>query len=225
MDILERLSGELNIPLARLEATVKLLDEGNTVPFVARYRKEVTGGLDDTVLRNLADRLAALRSLEKRKEEVKTLIDGQGKLTPDLAAAIDRAATVTEVDDLYRPYRPKRKTRASVARERGLEPLAALLLEQRRSYSPPLEEIAAGYITEDVPTAEDALAGARDILAEDISDDAELRGLIRRMTVSGGCIVTKKKAENPVFEQYYDYTEPVRTIRSHRVLAVNRGEK
>ena len=133
MDILERLSGELNIPLARLEATVRLLDEGNTVPFVARYRKEVTGGLDDTVLRNLADRLATLRSLEKRKEEVKALIDGQGKLTPDLAAAIDRAATVTEVDDLYRPYRPKRKTRASVARERGLEPLAVLLLEQRRS--------------------------------------------------------------------------------------------
>ncbi len=225
MDILERLSDELKIPYPRLEATVRLLDDGNTVPFVARYRKEVTGGLDDTVLRTLADRLAALRSLEKRKEEVKALIDAQGKLTPDLIASIDAAATVTEVDDLYRPYRPKRRTRASVARDRGLSPLAALLTEQRRSYAPPLGEAAAAYISEDVPTVEDALAGARDIIAEDISDDAELRGLIRRMTVSDGRIVTKQKAENPVFEQYYDYSEPIRTIRPHRVLAVNRGEK
>ena len=225
MDILERLCGELNIPRARLEAAVRLLDDGNTVPFIARYRKEVTGGLDDAVLRTLADRLAALRSLEKRKEEVKALIDGQGKLTPEIAEAIDRAATVTEVDDVYRPYRPKRKTRASAARERGLEPLAALLMEQRRSYSPPLGEAAAAYVSEEVPTADDALAGARDIIAEDVSDDAELRGLVRRMTVSSGRVVTKKKAENPVFEQYYDYAEPIRTIRPHRVLAVNRGEK
>ena len=225
MDILERLSEELKIPYPRLEATVKLLDDGNTVPFVARYRKEVTGGLDDTVLRTLADRLAALRNLEKRKEEVRALIDAQGKLTPELAASIERAATVTEVDDLYRPYRPKRKTRASVARDRGLSPLADLLREQRRSYSPPLEEAAAAYITDEVPTADDAFAGARDILAEEISDDPELRGLIRRMTAAEGRIVTKKKAENPVFEQYYDYSEPIRTIRPHRVLAVNRGEK
>ncbi len=225
MDILERLCGELNIPRARLEAAVRLLDDGNTVPFIARYRKEVTGGLDDAVLRTLADRLAALRSLEKRKEEVKALIDGQGKLTPEIAEAIDRAATVTEVDDVYRPYRPKRKTRASAARERGLEPLAALLMEQRRSYSPPLGEAAAAFVSEEVPTADDALAGARDIIAEDVSDDAELRGLVRRMTVSSGRVVTKKKAENPVFEQYYDYAEPIRTIRPHRVLAVNRGEK
>ena len=227
MDILTRLSEELKIPLPRLEATVKLLDEGNTVPFVARYRKEVTGGLDDTVLRTLTDRLAALRNLEKRKEEIKSLIDGQGKLTPELAAAIDRAETVTEADDLYRPYRPKRRTRASVAREKGLEPLAALLAEQRSRYDPPLEEAAAAFIDaeKEVMSAEDALAGARDILAENYSDDAELLKTVRRLTFSEGVLKTRKAEENPVFEQYYDYEEPLRRIPSHRVLAANRGEK
>ena len=181
MDILKHLSEELKIPEARLEATVKLLDEGNTVPFVARYRKEVTGGLDDTVLRKLTERLAALRNLEKRKEEIKSLIDAQGKLTPELSAAIDAASTLAEADDLYLPYRPKRRTRASVARERGLEPLAALILEQRPRYDPPLEEEARRYINEEngVPDAESALAGARDILAEDFSDNAALRGTVR----------------------------------------------
>ena len=227
MDILKHLSEELNIPEARLEATVKLLDEGNTVPFVARYRKEVTGGLDDTVLRKLTERLAALRNLEKRKEEIKSLIDAQGKLTPELSAAIDAASTLAEADDLYLPYRPKRRTRASVARERGLEPLAALILEQQPRYDPPLEEEARKYINEEngVPDAESALAGARDILAEDFSDNAALRGTVRSLTFAEGILRSKKAADNPLFEQYYDYAEPIRRMPSHRILAVNRGEK
>ena len=227
MEINERLSAELNIPLARLEATVKLLDEGNTVPFVARYRKEVTGGLDDVALRKLTERLAALRGLEKRKEEVLSLIAAQDKLTPEIEAAVAKAETVTEVDDIYRPFRPKRKTRASVARDRGLAPLAALIMEQRRVYEPSLEVEAEAYINEEngVPTAEDALQGARDIIAEDVSDDAELRKLIRRLTFESGSLRSEKAEENPVFEQYYDYAEPLKKIPSHRVLAVNRGEK
>ena len=164
MNILEILAGELNIPLDRLTATAALLDEGNTVPFVARYRKEVTGGLDDTVLRNLLDRLTALRSLEKRKEEVKSLIEAQGNLTAEIAAAVDAALTVTEVDDIYRPFRPKRKTRASAARERGLAPLAALLMSQEKAYAPAIEKQAETYINEEngVKTAQDALQGAMD---------------------------------------------------------------
>ena len=227
MDILSRLSEELKIPAGPLAATVKLLDEGNTVPFIARYRKEVTGGLDDTVLRNLTERLAALRNLEKRKEEIKTLIDSQGKLTPALSAAIDAAQTVTEADDLYRPYRPKRRTRASVARERGLEPLADLLMEQRKRYDAPLIEIAAGFVSEEkgVPDAEAALAGARDILAETFSDDAGLRKTVRTLTAGHGSLRTKMAQENPVFEMYYDYAEPLSRMPSHRILAVNRGEK
>ena len=227
MDIIERLSEELKIPRDRLEATVKLLDEGNTVPFVARYRKEVTGGLDDTVLRTLTDRLTYLRGLEKRKDEVKALIDGQGKLTDEIAAAIDRAETVTEVDDIYRPYRPKRKTRASVARERGLTPLAELIMEQKKTYVPSIEEAATAYIDEEkgVATAADALQGARDIIAEEVSDNAEIRKTVRRLTFDLGTIRTKQAAENHVFEQYYDYAEPVRRIPPHRILAINRGEK
>ena len=149
MNILERLSHELNIPLERLSATVALLDDGNTVPFVARYRKEVTGGLDDTVLRTLCDRLTYLRNLEKRKDEVRALIDAQGKLDDAVNAAIAAAETVTEVEDIYRPFRPKRRTRASVARERGLEPLADLLMKQEKAYLPSLEEAAAAYINEE----------------------------------------------------------------------------
>ena len=227
MDILNRLSEEMKLPRERLEAAVWLLDEGNTVPFVARYRKEATGGMDDAVLRNLTERLTALRNLEKRKEEIKALIAGQGLLTPELADAIDRAGTVTEADDLYRPYRPKRRTRASVARERGLGPLADLLAEQRTRYGATLAELAQAYVDEEkgVPDAEAALAGARDILAETYSDDAELRGIVRRLTVSRGSLRTKKAGENPVFEQYYDYAESLSRMPGHRILAVNRGEK
>ena len=227
MDINERLSQELNIPKSRLDATIELLDAGNTVPFVARYRKEVTGGLDDTVLRNLLDRLTYLRNLEKRKEEVKALIAGQDKLTDEISAAIDAAETVTEVDDIYRPFRPKRKTRASVARERGLEPLAELIMKQEQSYEPSIEETASTYIDEEkgVKTVEDAIAGAKDIIAETVSDNAEYRKEIRALTSRHGVITTKKLAEAPVYEQYYDHTEPVSKIPGHRVLAINRGEK
>lgn len=159
MNIIETLAKELNLTVDQVEKTVALIDEGNTIPFIARYRKEVTGSLDDNVLRTLDERLTALRNLEKRKEEVKALIDGQGKLTPGLIRAIDLAATVTEVDDIYRPYRPKRKTRASVARERGLEPLAALILEQRETYDPAIEVAAEAFVNPEgeVPTVQDAL--------------------------------------------------------------------
>ncbi|MBQ8185418.1 MAG: RNA-binding transcriptional accessory protein [Clostridia bacterium] len=227
MNILETLAGELNIPLDKLTATVALLDEGNTVPFVARYRKEVTGGLDDTVLRNLLDRLTALRSLEKRKDEVKSLIEAQGNLTAEIAAAVDAALTVTEVDDIYRPFRPKRRTRASVARERGLAPLAALLTSQEKSYAPSIEKQAEVYINEEngVKTAEDALQGAMDIIAEEISDNADYRKEIRELTRKKGTVTTKKVADNPTFEQYYEYSESAAKIPPHRVLAVNRGEK
>ena len=228
MDILERLSTELNISHDRLTATVALLDEGNTVPFVARYRKEVTGGLDDTVLRTLCDRLTYLRNLEKRKDEVRALIDAQGKLDDAVSAAIAAAETVTEVDDIYRPFRPKRRTRASVARERGLTPLADLLMKQEKTYRPSIEEAAAAYINEEnsVATAEDALAGARDIIAENVSDNAEYRREIRSLTERHGTITTKK-LENAaaVYEQYFEHSESVAKIPSHRVLAINRGEK
>ncbi|MBQ7930415.1 MAG: RNA-binding transcriptional accessory protein, partial [Clostridia bacterium] len=227
MNILQTLADELNIPLDRLTATVDLLDAGNTVPFVARYRKEVTGGLDDTVLRNLMDRLTALRNLEKRKDEVRALIEAQGKLTEDVVSAIDAALTVTEVDDIYRPFRPKRKTRASAARERGLEPLASLLTAQEKVYSPSIEKQAEAYINAEkgVETVQDALQGAMDIIAEEISDNADYRKEIRAVTMRKGTVVTRKQADNPTFEQYYEYSEPAAKIPPHRVLAVNRGEK
>ncbi len=227
MNILERLSHELNLPLDRLEATVALLDDGNTVPFVARYRKEVTGGLDDTVLRTLCDRLTYLRNLEKRKDKVRALIEAQGALDDAVNAAIDAAETVTEVDDIYRPFRPKRRTRASVARERGLSPLADLLMKQEMRYTPSLEEAAAAYINEEnsITSIEDAFAGARDILAEQISDNAVYRRELRSLTERHGTI-SSKKLENAaaVYEQYFEYSEPAAKIPSHRILALNRGE-
>ena len=226
MNVFETLATELGLAVGQVEKTVALIDEGNTIPFIARYRKEVTGSLDDTLLRKLDERLTALRNLEKRREEVKSLIDAQGKLTPELVAAIDRAATVTEIDDIYRPYRPKRKTRASVARERGLEPLAALIMEQREIYEPSLEVEAEAYITEEVPTATDALQGAMDIIAEDISDNAEYRKKLRALTLAEGNLTTRAaKEEDSVYAMYYDHSEPLRKIAGHRVLAINRGEK
>lgn len=228
MDILQKLSEEMGIALPKLEKTVELLDEGNTVPFIARYRKEVTGGLDDTVLRDLTDRLNYLRNLEARKEEIKNLIDGQGLLTPELIEAIDAAQTITEADDIYRPFRPKRKTRASVAKERGLDPLALLISEMRESYDDSLEALAEAYVDEEkgVENAKAALDGACDIIAENVSDNADFRRDIRALTFDNGTISSVKSGEGEsVYEIYYDFCEKLKSVPPHRILAMNRGEK
>jgi len=227
MDILDILCKELGIRRTQAEAAVKLLDDGNTVPFIARYRKEATGGLDDEVLRTLTERLTYLRNLEKRREEVLSLIDEQGKLTDEIREAVAAAQTLTEIDDIYRPYRPKRKTRASVARERGLEGLAALLMEQTPAYDPEILAAAEQYVDaeKEVPDAAAALAGACDIIAEDVSDNADFRREIRTLTTEYGLLHSQKTdKENATYELYYDYTEKLSGIPSHRVLAVNRGE-
>ncbi len=228
MNINETLARELNISLDQVDKTVALIDEGNTIPFIARYRKEVTGSLDDGVLRSLDERLMALRNLEKRKEEVSGLIGEQGKLTVEVQEAIDAAETVTEVDDIYRPFRPKRKTRASVARERGLEMLAMLIYCQDEIYDPPIEVQAEAYVDpeKEVPTVEAALQGAMDIIAEDISDNAEYRKKLRALTFDFGAIVTRAaKDTDSVYAMYYEYDEPIKRIPGHRILAINRGEK
>lgn len=227
MDIIEALAKELNISRDRIEKTVALIDEGNTIPFIARYRKEVTGSLDDTVLRTLDERLNYLRNIEKRKDEVKGLIASLDKLTPEIEAAIDNAKTITEVDDIYRPFRPKRKTRASVAKEKGLDGLAQLILEQRKEYEPSIEIQAESYVSEEkgVANVNEALAGACDIIAESVSDNAEYRKQIRTITFDNGKLVSKKQSDSEsVYEQYYDYSEELKKIPSHRVLAINRGE-
>ncbi len=233
MNIIETLAKEFSLKVSQVEATVGLIDDGNTIPFIARYRKEVTGSLDDTVLRNLDDRLKYLRNLETRKSEVASLIEGQGKLTEEIVAALAAAQTITEVEDIYRPYKPKRETRASLARKRGLEALAKLIMEQRESYSPSIEETAKEFVTTEnedkklhVPTPEDALNGAKDIIAEDISDNADFRKAIRNLTNEHGLVVSKgAKDEDSVYASYYDYNEAVKKIPGHRVLAINRGEK
>ena len=228
MDIITALAQEFKLKETQVQSTVDLIDEGNTIPFIARYRKEVTGSLDDVVLRDLFDRLTYLRNIEKRKEEVKSLIAAQEKLTDEISAAIDAAKTITEVDDIYRPFRPHRKTRASVARERGLEPLAELLMLQSESYEPSIEEQAQAFVDEEkgVGSIEDALKGAMDIIAETVSDNAEFRKEIRSLTNDFGFIVSKgAKEEDSVYAPYYDYNEKVNKIPSHRVLAINRGEK
>ena len=228
MDIIKTLAVEFKLKEEQVQKTVELIDGGDTIPFIARYRKEVTGSLDDAVLRDLNDRLEYLRNIEKRKEEVKNLIDAQGKLTPEIEQAILNAKTITEVDDIYRPFRPKRKTRASVARERGLEDLAKLIMEQRMEYAPSIEEIAETFVSEEneVPDATAALAGACDIIAEDISDNAEFRKVLRSLTFDHGVLnVTKAKEEDSVYAQYYEYSEPLKKVPGHRVLAINRGEK
>ena len=212
MDMMQKLAAELSLTADQVEKTVALIDEGNTIPFISRYRKEVTGGLDDVVLRKLEERLRYLRNIEARKLEVIKLITEQEKMTPELEAQIMAANTITEVDDIYRPFRPHRKTRASVARERGLEPLAEALLAQEPSYTPALEEYAATFVDEEkgVSDADAALAGAMDIIAEDISDNATYRKGIRTLTVSHGMIETKKaKEEDSVYAQYYDHSERV----------------
>ncbi len=228
MNIFETLAKELNITLTQVEKTVALIDEGNTIPFIARYRKEVTGSLDDEILRKLEERLNYLRNIEKRREEVTELIRAQDKLTPEIEEAIKNAVTITEIDDIYRPFRPHRKTRASVAKEKGLEPLALLILEQRDTYEPSLDEIADTYIDAEkgVESREQAFAGACDIIAESISDNAEYRKEIRRLTFQFGLVTSKANTEeDSVYAQYYDYSEGVKKIPSHRVLAIHRGEK
>lgn len=227
MDILKILADEFKIRLNQVENTVKLIDEGNTIPFIARYRKEMTGSLDDVVLRELNDRLAYLRNLEDKREQVRNLIAEQGKLTDEINAALDKAVTVTEIDDIYRPFRPKRRTRATIAKEKGLEPFANEIMMQLTKE--PVDKIALKYLNEEkeVNTVEDAVNGAKDIIAEMISDDADYRALIRKLTHNEGFIASKAIDEEieSVYEMYYDYSEPVKKIAGHRVLAVNRGEK
>lgn len=226
MDIIGVLQEELKIGRSQAEAAVKLIDEGNTIPFIARYRKDVTGSLDDQVLRNLDERLRYLRNLEEKKEQVLSSIGEQGKLTPQLEAQIREAMTLVAVEDLYRPYRPKRRTRATIAQEKGLGPLADTIAFQMTEE--PLEILAAAYISEEkgVASAEEAIAGARDILAERISDDAGYRTYIRNVTVNQGLIHSEARdaGAESVYEMYYQYEETVRKAAGHRILALNRGE-
>lgn len=227
MDIILKLKEELNVEKWQVEAAVKLIDEGNTIPFISRYRKEATGSLNDEVLRNLFERLTYLRNLEEKKEQVIGSIEEQGKLTEELKEKILAAETLVVVEDLYRPYRPKRKTRASVAKEKGLEGLAEFILRQETE-RPVLEE-AAKYISEEkeVKSAEEALQGAKDIIAESISDEADYRIYIRNITVEEGKLISTAKDEKAesVYEMYYNYEEPVKKVAGHRTLALNRGEK
>lgn len=227
MNLIEtKIAEELNLKPFQVENAVKLIDEGNTIPFIARYRKEQTGELSDVELRELFDKLTYLRNLEKRKEEVIRLIDEQGKLDDELKSKIETAVTMTEVEDLYRPYKQKKRTRATIAKEKGLEPLAVILFEQKEKKD--LKEIANDFINAEkgVETVEDAIAGAMDIVSEMISDVAEYRKDIRKIIYRDGIIVTKAaKDEKSVYEMYYDYEEAVKRIPSHRILAINRGEK
>ena len=227
--IIQILARELDKSPEHVENVVRLIDEGNTIPFIARYRKEFHGAMDDTALRTLADRLQYLRNLDKRREEVKSAIEGQGKLTEELSAAIDAAATLAEVEDLYRPYKPKRRTRATVAREKGLEPLAALLYAQEKD-GPAPEEAAGDYVDAEkgVESVEDALQGAGDIIAEWISDDADIRKSLRELVWRKGYLVSAAAAKEPedtVYRLYYDFKSPLNRAMGHQVLAINRGER
>ena len=227
MDILKKIAQELDIKLWQVEATVKLIDEGNTIPFIARYRKEAHGSLNDEQLRNLHERLVYLRNLEEKKTQVLASIEEQGKLTDELKEKITKAETQVVVDDLYRPYRPKRRTRATIAKEKGLDGLAAYILEQE--CSTPVEDEAEKYISEEkeVENAKDAINGAKDIIAEEISDNAEFRMYIRKLTFEEGKLLSGAKDEKAqsVYEMYYDYQEEINKVAGHRVLALNRGEK
>ena len=225
MDILKILSEEFEIKGKYVGNIISLIDEGNTIPFIARYRKELTNSCDDQVLRKLNDRLTYLRNLEKRKEEIIASIDSQGKLTEELSKAIAEAQTLATLEDLYRPYKQKKKTRASVAKERGLEPLSDIIFEQKTDISGILKE-AESFITEEVPTALDAVDGAKDIIAENISDSADGRKYLKRILNKSGLIESVANTEeDSVYKMYYDYKEPLRTVPGHRVLAMNRGEK
>ena len=224
--IIQIIAEELNIKVNQVENTVKLIDEGNTIPFIARYRKEVTGNLSDEVLRDLGERLNYLRNLESRKGEVVHSIEEQGKMTDDIMIAIASARTLAEVEDIYRPYKQKKRTRATIAKEKGLEPLSLIIYMQTEKKD--INEIAEQYINEEkgVKTAEEAISGAMDIIAENISDNAEYRKQIKKLCYREGMIVSKAaKDEKSSYEMYYDFSELIRQIPSHRILAINRGEK
>ena len=224
MDFAKILAGELNVPEQYVSAAIRLIDEGNTIPFIARYRKEATNAMDDQVLRQLADRLEYLRGLEKRKGEVAATIEELGAMTSELQKALEAAKTLAEVEDIYRPYKPKRKTRASVAKARGLEPLAQAIFAQKAGLDVNAE--AAKYISDEVPDAEAALAGARDIIAEQVSDDAALRAQLRRFYQTFGLVKSRAaKEEDSVYAGYYDFSQAVNKIAGHRVLALDRGER
>ena len=230
MDIVKTLATEFNIKEEQVVNTVALIDEGNTIPFISRYRKEVTGSLDDATLRDLFDRLTYLRKLEERRAEISSLIEAQEKLTPEITLALNNATTLVELEDIYRPYKPKRTTRASIARAKGLEPLANYILEQRDSYDPSIEAYAEQFISteegKEVPDAQAALAGASDIIAEDVSNSAEIRKMLREYTMMYGAVATKGLTEeSSVYENYYEFSEPIKKLKGHRVLAINRGEK
>ncbi|MBP3442924.1 MAG: RNA-binding transcriptional accessory protein [Clostridia bacterium] len=228
MDIISALTNEFKLKTWQIENVVGLIDDGNTIPFIARYRKEAHGTLDDQTLREISERLEYLRNLDKRREEVRSSIETQEKMTEEIAAALEKAATLAEIEDIYRPFKPKRKTRASVARERGLEPLAAAIYAQTPD-SPAAIELASEYINEEkeVPTAEAALQGAMDIIAEDISDNADIRRRLRNLFTVLGVVNVKAADETAqsVYEQYYDFSQPVDKIAGHRVLAIDRGER
>lgn len=227
MNINQKITEELEVKKEQVDAAVKLIDEGNTIPFIARYRKEATGMLDDEQLRKLFERLTYLRNLEEKKEQVLSSIEEQGKLTQELRKQILSAETLVVVEDLYRPYRPKRRTRATIAKEKGLEPLAAIIILQKTTQ--PLEELAAEYMDaeKEVNSAEEAIAGAKDIIAESISDEADYRSYIRKITTQKGRVISVAKDEKAesVYEMYYDFEEPVNKLAGHRILALNRGEK
>lgn len=225
--IIQTIATELNVKESQVKATIELIDAGNTIPFIARYRKEATGGLSDETLRDLGERLTYLRNLEARKEEVVNSIDGQGKLTDEILIAVGLAKTLAEVEDIYRPYKQKKRTRATIAKEKGLEPLANIIYEQTESKD--INEIAQEYVDEEkgVATAEEAIAGALDIIAENISDEPEYRKQIKKLCYREAIVETKasNEEEKSNYEMYYDFSENVRTIPSHRILAINRGEK
>ena len=227
MNINQTLAAEFKLRQEQIDNTVSLIDDGKTIPFIARYRKELTGSLDDQLLREIFDRLTYLRNLEKRKQEISDAITAQDKMTDEIAAAISKAATLVEVEDIYRPFKPKRKTRASVARERGLETLSALVAMQDPKTDPQAE--AAKFIDEEkgVPDADSALQGAMDIIAEDVSDDAELRKKLRALFIKTGMMTSAAvdPEEETVYKNYYEFSEPVFRIAGHRVLALDRGER
>ena len=226
MNISKILQDELHIKKNQVENTIKLIEEGNTIPFIARYRKELTGGLDDEVLRHFGERFNYLQNLQARQEQIIKSIEEQGKLTSDLQRAIESAVTITQLEDLYLPYRPKKRTRATIAKEKGLEPLARLIMDQKEKN---IKDAAQSFINleKGVEDIEAALEGAKDIAAEELSDHGGYRGYIRKLTFKQGMIVSKAKdeKEKTVYDMYYNYSEKISTIPGHRILAVNRGEK
>ena len=222
----ERLAKELGIKLCQVQNVIGLLDDANTVAFISRYRKEATGGLSDEVLRKLSERLTYLRSLDERKADVKRLIEEQDKFTEEIGIALEKATTLTEVEDIYRPYKPKKRTKSTIAQAKGLKPLAELIMDGK--FKEDLNEEASKYISEEkgVKNSDEAIQGALDIIAEAISDEAKYRKYIRELVIREGNIESKGSSEEPTpYERYYDYSEAVNKIPPHRILAINRGEK